>query len=90
MKPASGHKTTFLSRIFFYFCFLFSYFNIHSHTLLENLTDDAIAYCLAVFDEIFDHFPLFDETLRHIELCNNVISQIQRIRQNLSNHVYSY
>ena len=33
-------------------------------TLLENLTDAAIALC----DEIFDHFPLFDETLRHTEL----------------------
>ena len=32
-------------------------------TLLEKLTDDAIP-C----DEIFNHFPLFDETLRHIEL----------------------
>ena len=26
-------------------------------TLLENVTDDAIA---PLFDEIFDHFPLFD------------------------------
>ena len=24
-------------------------------------------------DEIFDHFPLFNYTLRHIELCNSVI-----------------
>ena len=44
-------------------------------TLLENLTDDV--NCLALWDEIFDHFPLFDDTLRHIELCNSVISQIQ-------------
>ena len=42
-------------------------------TLLEKLTDDAIP-C----DEIFNHFPLFDETLRHIELCNSLISPIQR------------
>ena len=32
--------------------------------------------CLAQCDEILDHFPLFDYTLRHIELCNSVISQI--------------
>ena len=32
--------------------------------LLENLTDD--------------HLPLFDETLRHIELFNIVPCQIQR------------
>ena len=31
----------------------------------------------AVGDEIFDQFPLFDETLRHIKLCNSFISQIQ-------------
>ena len=31
--------------------------------LLEKLIDDAVAYSC---DEIFDHFPLFDETLRHI------------------------
>ena len=32
------------------------------------------------------HFPLFDETLHHIELCRRVISQIQysEICQNLS------
>ena len=34
-------------------------------------------YCLARCDEIFDHFTLLDETLRHSELCNSVISQIQ-------------
>ena len=37
------------------------------YTLLENLTDDA--YCLAVCDDMFDQFPLFNGTLRHIELC---------------------
>ena len=26
-------------------------------------------YCLSRFYEIFDHFSLFDETLRHIDLC---------------------
>ena len=35
-------------------------------------------YCLALCDEIFHNFTLFDKTLRHIELCNSVISQIQR------------
>ena len=35
-------------------------------------------YCLARCNEIFAFFPLFDETLRHIELCNNVIRHIQR------------
>ena len=52
-------------------------------TLLENLTDDV--NCLALWDEIFDHFPLFDDTLRHIELCNSVISQIQEKHQNFAN-----
>ena len=27
-------------------------------------------YCLALCDEMFAHFPLFDETLHHIELWN--------------------
>ena len=43
-------------------------------------------YCLAQCDEILDHFPLFDYTLRHIELCNSVISQIL---QNPPNFSYS-
>ena len=34
-------------------------------------------YCLDLCDEIFDHFPLFDETLRHKELCKSVVSQLQ-------------
>ena len=34
-------------------------------------------YCLALCDEIFYHFPLFEETLRHIKLCSGVISNIQ-------------
>ena len=42
-------------------------------TLLENVTDE---YCLALCDEKFDYFPLFDESLRHMELCNSVIDQI--------------
>ena len=50
---------------------------IGAYTLLENLTDDAI-YCLALCDEIYDHIPLFDEILRHIELCNYLNSQIQQ------------
>ena len=45
-------------------------------------------YCLAVCDEIFDHFPLSDETLRPIELCNAVISQkYSEICQNFLNSV---
>ena len=40
-------------------------------------------YWLALWDEIFGHKTLIDETLRHIELCNSVISQIQRNQLNL-------
>ena len=43
-------------------------------TLLANLL--MTLYGLALCDEMLDHFPLFDETLRHIELCNCVFSQI--------------
>ena len=35
-------------------------------------------YCLAQCDEMFDLFPLFDKTLRHIELCNWVIRHLQK------------
>ena len=40
-------------------------------TLLENLSDAAITklytlYSIYVCDEMFDYFPRFDETLRHI------------------------
>ena len=35
-------------------------------------------YCLALCDKIFDHFPLFEETVRHIKLCSTIISNIQR------------
>ena len=35
-------------------------------------------YCLALCNEIFDHLPIFDETLRHIELCNSVIRHMHR------------
>ena len=43
-------------------------------------------YCLALCDEIFDHFPLLDETLRHIELFAKGSSVTYcDIRQNLSN-----
>ena len=48
----------------------FLHWNWFHTVLLENFTDDAI-------DEMFYHFPLFDETLRHIELCNSVISQVK-------------
>ena len=54
---------------------------------VENINVYAIAYCLALWDEIFDLFLLFYETLRHIELCNSVISQIQRNPPKLSNSV---
>ena len=30
----------------------------------------------ALSDEIFDNFPLFEETLRNIEICYNVICHI--------------
>ena len=36
---------------------------------------------------IFNYFPLFDETFRHIELCNSVISHKQRNPPNVSNRV---
>ena len=42
------------------------------HTMLENLTDGT-TYCLALRDEIFDKFPLCDET--HKEICISVIRQ---------------
>ena len=41
-------------------CYIFTY----KHTLLQNLTDNAIS---TVCDEIFYHFPLLDETFRHRE-----------------------
>ena len=46
-------------------CYIFTY----KHTLLENLTDNAICLALhsTVCDEIFYHFPLLDETFRHKE-----------------------
>ena len=47
-------------------------------------------YCLALCDEMFDHFPLFDEILRHIELCDSVIRHIQwNLYQRFSNGVDS-
>ena len=54
-------------------------------TLLENLTGDANAQ-LYTCDVIFDYFPLFDETLRHIELCNSVLGHLlySEIRGNFS------
>ena len=35
-------------------------------------------HCYLLCDEMFDHFSLFDETLRLIELCNSVISHRQQ------------
>ena len=43
------------------------------------------SYCLALCDECLDRFPLFDETLHHIELSNSGISQIQRNPPSFSN-----
>ena len=40
----------------------------HPYTLLENLSDDAIAKHF-ITNFFFYHFSLFDLTLRHIELC---------------------
>ena len=44
-------------------------------------------YSLAVSEEMFENFPLFDETLRHIELCITVASLVKicEIRRNFSN-----
>ena len=46
------------------------------HTLLEHSTDDTNAQLNVT--KIFDHFPLFDETFCHEELCNCGISHMQR------------
>ena len=43
------------------------YGSVYIYSLLENLSYDA-----------FYHFPLFDQTLRHIELRNSVISHKQQ------------
>ena len=43
-----------------------------------------------VCDKIFDYLPLFDETVRHKELCNIQIAssvKYSEIRQNFSNSV---
>ena len=32
--------------------------------------------CIALCEEMFDYFPPFDETLRHIELCNTIASSV--------------
>ena len=49
-------------------------------TLSENVTDERLFLTVALCDETFDPFPPFDVTtysIRHAELCNIVISQIQ-------------
>ena len=46
-----------------------------------RITDDACNAKLYMTKNV-DHFPLFHNTFRHIELCNSVISHKQRIRQN--------
>ena len=48
------------------------------HTKLKIIISMTAATLLALCDEIFNHFPLFDETSGNIELCNSVISPIQR------------
>ena len=45
-------------------------------TLLEKLTDDAIAY--SSMWRNCRTFPLFDSTLHHIELCNSVFGHMDR------------
>ena len=50
---------------------------------VRQFSDDAIYY-LALFDAIFDHFPLFDLTLRHIELGNSVVNLLERNTLKLS------
>ena len=44
-------------------------------TVLKNLSDGPIS--LDLRDEMYNSFLLFDETVRHIELCNSIISHIQ-------------
>ena len=43
---------------------------------------------LLISSKMFDHFPLFHKTLHHIELCNRVISYIQRNSPKLFLTVY--
>ena len=45
-------------------------------------------YCLYI-DEIFYHFPLFDETFRYREPCTRVIRHIQQNPSNFSNSTAS-
>ena len=53
-------------------------------TALENVKIE-VAWLYGT--KFFDKFPLFDETLRHIELCNSVTSQIQQNPQKMNNSV---
>ena len=47
-------------------------------TLLEYWSNDSVV-CSSMWQNFrFDHFPPFDQTIRHIELCNSVVSHIQR------------
>ena len=41
--------------------------------------------CRALCDEIFDHFPLFDKTLHHIEFAIALTVKYSEIHQNFSN-----
>ena len=54
----------------------------------ENLTEDAFAYSSTVYSmwRNFRIFPstVYEETLRHTELCNSFISQIQQNQPKLS------
>ena len=47
------------------------------YALFEKFPNDTIGYCLDLW-RIFDHCPRFYWSLRHIELCNNVICLIHR------------
>ena len=57
--PNSGDDLCFL------FCLLFLLWYVYTVRKFNWLR-----YCITLYDEIFDNFPLFDEILRHIELCN--------------------
>ena len=54
-------------------------------TLLENLTDDAIALC----SEIFYHFPILDEYLTKLYVTKSIATassvKYSEIRQHFSN-----